>query len=198
MDTGTPASTLSDPDTWLRVHGDYLYAYALRQLRDPTLAEETVQETLIAAWQGRASFGGAAGERTWLTGILKHKIIDCYRRRKREALLEPLADGDDELTAAAFAADGHWANPPQHWGDPENALDRKRLVAALAECLEGLTRQQHAVFSLRELSGADTDSICKELGISTTNLWVILYRARMALKECLEQTWATAPGSAAP
>lgn len=187
------ATTLSDPNTWLRVHGDYLYAYALRRLRDPSLAEEAVQEALIAGWQGRTSFGGASGERTWLTGILKHKIIDCFRRQRRDAPVASAGDGadlDDALAATLFADDGHWASPPQSWGDPERTLEQKRFWEALSACLDRLSAQQRSVFSLRELSGYAAEAICKELGISTTNLWVILYRARLALKECLELGWS--------
>jgi RNA polymerase sigma-70 factor (ECF subfamily) len=195
------ATAPSDPNAWLKEHGNYLYGFALRHLRDASLAEEAVQETLVAAWQGRAGFGGAAGERTWLTGILKHKIVDCFRRLRREAGFESIeASGevDDALTAASFAADGHWATPPGSWGDPETTLEQKRFWEALAACLDRLPRQQQAIFSLRELSGLDTDSICKELAISATNLWVILYRARLALKACLELNWVgetAAPGS---
>jgi RNA polymerase sigma-70 factor (ECF subfamily) len=198
-----PATALSDPNVWLKDHGDYLYGYALRHLRDPGLAEEAVQETLIAAWQGRASYAGDAGERTWLTGILKHKIIDCFRRLRREAGFESFdaareAEGEDALTAASFVADGHWADPPKSWGDPENTLEQKRFWEALAACLDRLSPPQRAVFSLRELSGLDTEAICKEMDITATNLWVILYRARMALKACLEIGWTgelTAPRS---
>ena len=189
----TTDKALSDPNKWLTEHGDYLYGYALRHLRDTSLAEEAVQETLIAGWQGRASYAGGAGERTWLTGILKHKIIDCFRRQRREAGFESIdeeRDGDDALTAESFVADGHWAEPPKSWGNPENTLEQKRFWEALSACLDRLSSQQRAVFSLRELSGLDTDAICKEMDISSTNLWVILYRARMALKACLELNWA--------
>jgi RNA polymerase sigma-70 factor, ECF subfamily len=191
----TASMALSDPNAWLKEHGDYLYGYALRHLRDTTLAEEAVQETLIAAWQGRASYAGASGERTWLTGILKHKIIDCLRRRRREAGFESFdqaadAGTDDALTAASFVADGHWAIAPKSWGNPEDTLEQKRFWETLAACLERLPPQQQAIFSLRELSGLDTDSICKEMAVSSTNLWVILYRARLALKACLELHWA--------
>ncbi len=187
------ASRLSDPNSWLNEHGDYLFAYALRHLRDASLAEETVQETLIAAWQSRESYSGSAAERTWLTGILKHKILDCFRRLRREKAFESLdekdTDRDDALTDAAFAEDGHWVNAPRDWGDPERVLEQKRFWEALSACLEGLSRQQQAIFALREFSGIETEAICRELGISASNLWVILYRARMALKECLEATW---------
>jgi RNA polymerase sigma-70 factor (ECF subfamily) len=168
----------------------YLLRYASLQLRDPHAAEDAVQETLVAALAGEASFQGRANLRTWLTGILKHKIIDAIRRLRREASAVPL---DPETTEfdALFAEDGHWADPPPAWTDPDASLEQKRFFAALEACLERLPRKIAQAFMMREHLGLDTAEICKELAITPTHCWVLLYRARMALRECLEKDWFT-------
>jgi RNA polymerase sigma-70 factor (ECF subfamily) len=163
---------------------DYLLRYASLQLRDPHAAEDAVQETLVAALAGEASFQGRANLRTWLTGILKHKIIDAIRRLSRESTTMDLEDLD-----ALFAEDGHWVDPPAAWSDPDASLEQKRFFAALEACLERLPQKIAQAFMMREHLGFETAEICKELAITPTHCWVLLYRARMALRECLEQNW---------
>jgi len=160
------------------------------QLRNATAAEDVVQETLLAAIQSAASFAGQSSVKTWLVGILKHKIIDAIRRRAREQPLEAAADDAalDEL-GAVFAEDGHFREPPAEWGNPEAALAERKFFAVLERCLEGLPKNAARVFMLREVMGLETDEICKELSITPSNCWVLLYRARVALRACLEQRW---------
>jgi RNA polymerase sigma-70 factor, ECF subfamily len=166
----------------------YLLRYASLQLRDPSLAEDAVQDTLVAALAGEASFQGRANLRTWLTGILKHKIIDAIRRLTRDAVPASTEPDAAELDAL-FAGDGHWADPPAAWADPDASLEQQRFFAALQTCLERLPQKTAQAFMLREHLGLDTAEICKELGITATHCWVLLYRARMALRECLEKDW---------
>ena len=169
-----------------RVEGEraYLLRYASLQLRDPHAAEDAVQETLLAALAGEASFAGRSNLRTWLTGILKHKIIDAIRRLSRESTTMDLEDLD-----ALFAEDGHWVDPPAAWSDPDASLEQKRFFAALEACLERLPQKIAQAFMMREHLGLETAEICKELAITPTHCWVLLYRARMALRECLEKDW---------
>jgi RNA polymerase sigma-70 factor (ECF subfamily) len=170
-----------------RVEGErpYLLRYARLQLRDGHAAEDAVQETLLAALAGEASFASRSNLRTWLTGILKHKIVDALRRRAREA---PLAEDEDELDAL-FDQGGHWRDPPSGWENPDALLERKQFLAALERCLEGLPQKSAQAFMMREHLGFETDDICKELGVTPTHCWVLLYRARVALRECLQQSW---------
>ena len=161
----------------------YLLRYASLQLRDSHAAEDAVQETLLAALKGEASFGGRSNLRTWLTGILKHKIVDTIRRMSRDP--EPVAEIAD--LDALFDETGHWDEPPVAW--PENALEQKQFFAALEACLERLPAKTAQVFMMREHMGFETDEICKELSITPTHCWVLLYRARMSLKECLQTNW---------
>jgi RNA polymerase sigma-70 factor (ECF subfamily) len=172
-----------------RVQGEraYLLRYASLQLRDSHAAEDAVQETLLAALAGEASFQGRANLRTWLTGILKHKIIDAIRRMSREATLLPEADTAE--FDALFDPSGHWVEPPAAWTDPDASLEQKRFFAALEACLKRLPQKIAQAFMMREHLGLETGEICKELAITPTHCWVLLYRARMALRECLEKDW---------
>ena len=162
----------------------YLLRYASLQLRDAQAAEDAVQDTLLAALAGESGFGQRASLRTWLTGILKHKIIDAIRKASREA---PAA-GEDEFEAL-FDERGHWIEMPAAWSDPNASLDQKRFFAALELCLSRLPVKTAQTFMMREHMGLETDEICKELAITPTHCWVLLYRARMALRECLTKEW---------
>jgi len=162
----------------------YLLRYASLQLRDRAAAEDAVQETLVAALAGEAGFGGRSNLRTWLTGILKHKIIDAIRKGSRETAIE-----SDEALEALFDANGHWVAFPPAWDHPDRSLEDKQFLAVLELCLEGLPEKTARAFMMREHLGLETDEICKELGITSTHCWVLLYRARMALRKCLEMNW---------
>jgi len=168
----------------------YLLRFASLQLRDTAAAEDAVQETLLAALAGEAGFAGRSNLRTWLTGILKHKIVDAIRRQGRERPAADLedADGADEFDAL-FDRRGHWQESPQAWEHPESALDQKQFLAALEACLKALPERTARVFMMREHLGLDTSEICKELAITPTHCWVMLHRARMALRQCLTTNW---------
>jgi RNA polymerase sigma-70 factor (ECF subfamily) len=167
----------------------YLLRYASLQLRDAAAAEDAVQEALLAALAGQAGFAGRANLRTWLTGILKHKIVDTIRRQAREPVLAPQEEDDPEEFDALFARNGHWAERPSAWGDPDGALEQSQFFRALELCLERLPARTAQAFMMREHLGFETGDICKELAITPTHCWVLLYRARMTLRECLRQTW---------
>jgi RNA polymerase sigma-70 factor (ECF subfamily) len=165
----------------------YLIRYASLQLRNAESAEDAVQETLLAALAAEASFAGRSNLRTWLTGILKHKIIDAIRRTSREIALDTEETEPD--TDALFDGRGHWRESPEAWDNPDGALHQKQFLQALEKCLMGLPARTAQVFMLREHLGLETKEICKELGLTATHCWVLLYRARMALRECLEMSW---------
>ena len=175
----------------LDAHRGYLLRVARLQLRDDALAEDVVQETLLAALSG-STFSGKSSLKTWLTGILKHKIIDAIRRKQREPLLASTFDDEcdiEDLDGLFKAPFGAWDSPPAEWGDPEQALNRSQFFDIMDFCLEKLPPNTARVFMMREVMGLESDEICKELAITANNLWVILYRARMSLRECLEQNW---------
>jgi len=187
------SSKLSSPEQWVAQYGDYLFRFAMLKLRDEHLAEDAVQETLLAALQGQKNFSGASAEKTWLVGILKHKIVDLIRKKVREPTLlnvdETMEFEQDEATAAMFDETGHWVTPNQDWGNPDSVLEQKRFWQILTECLKRLPPQLAMLYSLREISGMNTEDICKDLNISPTNSWVMLHRARLGLKQCFELHW---------
>jgi len=183
-----------DPQA-LAAHRDYLYRFALSHLRDPVRAEDVVQETLLAAVESRSAFSGKAQVRTWLTGILKHKIMDVFRRQARETPLEPGEPDAEDFEDLYFDAQNrdHWRSFPQAWADPEQSFEQKRFWEVLDACSKLMPAQTARVFVMRELMGLETDEICKELGVSANNCWVMLYRARMSLRQCLEIKWFAEP-----
>ncbi len=191
-----PAADISGQ---LAQHRGYLLRVARLQLRDEALAEDVVQETLAAALSG-GGFSGKSSVKTWLTGILKHKIVDAIRRKQREpAAVASFGGIDAELDVedfdALFNSKGEWDAPPADWGDPEEALNRRQFFDVMDLCLEKLPPNTARAFMMREVMDLDCDEICAELSITANNLWVILYRARMALRACLEQNWFAAGGA---
>jgi len=181
----------------IQQYRDYLYRYALLRLRDEARAEDVVQETLLAALQADNAFAGRSSVKTWLTGILKHKIIDVYRRQARERPVELQEEDGDTLTDEAFSGlyfeagteKEHWRAAPAIWANPEQSFEQKRFWEVFDQCAERLPKKAARVFSMRELMGMETEDICQELGITSTNCWVLLYRARMNLRQCLETRW---------
>lgn len=181
---------LSDPETWLDAHGDALYRFALQRVREPALAEDLVQDTLLAALRARAGFAAQASERTWLIAILKNKIIDHYRRAGRESPLPEHLDPDEAVDALfRDEPDGHWAEPPSSWPRPDTALEQAEFWRVFQECLDALPARQSQAFVLSEIDGLTTAELCKLFGASTSNMWVLLHRARLRLRGCLESRW---------
>lgn len=176
----------------LAQYRDYLMRYALYQLRDETLAEDAVQETLLAAVQAKQGFAAQSSVRTWLTGILKHKIVDLQRRQTRDPLLLGGPENEEDLSDfdGLFDKIGHWgSDAPRTWGSPEAALEQRDFWSVYERCAERLPKRTALVFAMRESLGYEIDEICKNLDITATNCSVLLYRARMSLRLCLDQHW---------
>jgi len=171
-----------------------LLRYATLQVRETAVAEDLVQNTLIAALQSLDSFRGDASPTTWLIGILKRQIIDHYRRTTRETPL-PVSgagddpDGDADLLDRLFVSNGHWATKPAVWSDPEGSLQQEDFLAVLEACLKGLAGQSGRVFALREIMELEPEDICKDLGLTQSNYWVLMHRARLRLRQCVERGW---------
>lgn len=165
-----------------------LLRFARAQLRNDAWAEDAVSDTLLAALEKPQAFAGASQLKTWLVGILKHKLIDQLRRHTREATLTS-DDDEADLDDLLFAADGHWREAPKDWGDPEHALREREFFQVLEACVQHLPGVQGRVFMMREWLELETEEICKELSITPTNLWVLLHRARLRLRDCLQSRW---------
>lgn len=182
-------STTIDPEA-LQSHRNYLVRYAIMQLRDPHLAEDVVQETLVAAIENRSSFSAQSSQRTWLVGILKHKILDVLRKQAREPQLD-VADGESEsdLADTLFEKNGHWSSMPQAWAEPEKSMENSHFWETFEFCNQRMPVKTARAFMMREFMDMATEEICQELAISTANCWVLLHRARLALRECLDLHW---------
>ncbi len=169
-----------------------LLSFARLHLRDNALAEDAVQEALIAAIEKDASFAGRSGYETWVFGILKYKILDLMRYQKRQGRLQSLDDeNDDEAIDRQFRQSGRWQHDarPEHWGNPDKVFENEHFWQVFDACMIALPDNTARVFSLRELMGLSTEEICRELDIRENNCWVILHRARLRLRACLQQGW---------
>lgn len=167
-----------------------LLRFATLMLRNRAEAEDAVQDTLLAALQSAQSFSSRSSVKTWLVGILKHKINDAFRRASRQVLLED-ADEIETLGDASsqFTTDGNWRQAPSHWNDPEAALSQRKFFELLERCIAGLPRNTAQVFVMREVMGMETEQICAAIGITPNNCFVMLHRARIKLRAQLEQQW---------
>lgn len=168
-------------------HRRQLTAFAMRLLRDRAAAEDAVQETMLAALASPDGFAGRSSLKTWLFGVLKHKITDTFRRQSREQPLEH--DAEPEDFDRLFSEDGHWREPPCHWGDPEAALMQHDFLELLQRCIDTLPKNTARVFMMREVMGMELSEICAAVGITPNNCAVMLHRARMTLRARLEQRW---------
>lgn len=172
---------MTEPSTWIDAYGERLYRYAMARVRDEASAEDLVAETFVAALKSRDRFKGDSSELTWLTGILRNKVFEHYRKQSKEVPLE-----DDDREEGLF--DGrHWtpAEAPKEW--PAAKAESAELAAALRLCLDGLTAGVARAFTLREIDGLDAKDAAETMGVPPGRLAVLLYRARMRLRRCLER-----------
>lgn len=181
-------------DGQLRALRPGLIRFARLQLRDDELAEDVVQDALMAAMAGAKGFAGRAALNTWVLAILRNKIADAIRLRRRSinvSALAPEEEGLDQAFEALFKPNAHWSpeSRPRDWGDPEDALHRDQFWRVFEACLKHLPENTARVFMMREFLEFDTEEICRELGLNPGNCHVILHRARNALRGCLEANW---------
>jgi len=185
-----------EPRLWVERYGDYLYNYTIVRVNDPERAGDLVQETFLAGLKAVDSFRGSSTERTWLISILKRKIIDTYRKRStsRESSLseyeEKIWDGDYYRGSEPFR--GHWLEgkgPHSNSLLPEGELEQEELMAIIEKCISLLPPNLAAVFIMKMIDEAESAEVCKELGITSSNLWVMLHRARLKMRGCIEGKW---------
>lgn len=193
---------MTDLSALLETLRPQLLRYAQLQLRNPAWAEDAVSETMLAALEKPESFAGRAQPKTWLIGILKHKLVDQVRKHSREVQVTTDEDDGQALEDGLFDEGGHFRETPAEWGDPQALVGQTQFIKVLDACVEKLPNQLGRVFLMREWLELETDEICKELSVTPTNLWVMLHRARLRLRECLQINWfgqpADAPSSPAP
>lgn len=181
-----------DPHKWVATHADYLYAYALSRINDEELARDLVQETFLAALQNARGFAGKSSERTWLTAIMKNKVVDVYRKRALGLKItgnEGAVHGQDDF----FEEDnGHWKAYclPQAFGiEDKDHLVTKEFDVVLKRCMQKLPALWTAVFTMKHIDDEPTDIICAQMKVSAANFWVIIHRTKVNLRACLEKNW---------
>ncbi len=184
-DEGTKPCQHEDADLLLERHWEALCRYARSRVRDQAVVEDVVQETLLAALRDQARFRDDSAVRTWLIGILRHKIADHWRQLHRRE-----ANESDHIDESLFDERGSWQQLPGRWmPDPSQLTEDDDFWVVVEQCLDGLPTQARSVFAMRVIDGVSGHGVCKALGISATNLWVLLHRARLRLRACLEKHW---------
>lgn len=186
-DTNTLNPTaILQPQLWVNRHADYLYSYALSRLNDEETARDLVQETFLAALEKTGTFRGDSSERTWLTAILKFKVIDVYRKQSRTA--KTVAPEEEFFEAELH----HWKK--EHWPMPfgvedHDPLHNKEFMSVLQKCMQRLPPLWLSVFRMKHLDDEGTDEICAALKLTSSNYWVIIHRAKVNLRSCLQKNW---------
>lgn len=180
------SSSPVDSDKWVENYGDALFRFAMARVRDRAAAEDLVQEAFLSALHSKDRFKGQSTEKTWLFAILKHKVIDYFRKNRLKTTgREVSVDGED--VDAFFTTGGDWRLRPMHWRtNPERVQENREFVDHFYQCLAQLPERNADAFVFREIDGMSTEDICQLLDITANNCWVILYRARMLLRRCLE------------
>ncbi len=176
-----------NPEKWADNYSDYLYNYTIVRVNDPIVAQDLVSETFLAALKAKKNFKGKASERTWLTSILKRKIIDYYRKSN-----SPKGRAEVHMGYHDPEMEGDWLE--DNVADltdrtAEDVMENDELRLAILECMSKLSERQAEIFKLKTIDGVDTETICKEYNITPSNLWVIIHRARKSMMECLEKNW---------
>jgi RNA polymerase sigma-70 factor (ECF subfamily) len=195
--TATSKNNMLSPEKWVDNYSDYLFTYAYSRVNDEEVARDLVQDTFLSALRAKDAFKGEASEKTWLVSILKRKVIDLYRKnavRKEESFEESESFKvaydhyfrDDEASRP-----GHWAGPnnPQPWNEQKLNIEQKEFGKVLAACLSKLPKSWSSVFTMKHIDEESSENICKELSITTSNYWVIIHRAKLQMRECLEKNW---------
>lgn len=184
-------SNVINPREWVNIHADYLYAYAVARVNDEELARDLVQETFLAALERLDKFEGRSSERTWLTAILKHKVLDVYRKKSGASSFVRV-DGVAEDHDHFEAGNGHWKEEhlPRAFGiEQYDELANKEFENILRQCMKKLPALWFSVFTMKHMDELKTEVICGQLKLSPSNFWVIIHRAKVNLRACLQKNW---------
>ncbi|HTD39392.1 MAG TPA: sigma-70 family RNA polymerase sigma factor [Mucilaginibacter sp.] len=181
-----------DPHHWVDAHADYLYSYAIARINDEEQAKDLVQETFLAALQRVDKFEGKSSERTWLTAILKYKIIDVYRKKSSGLVNADVQRAEQDQSDFFNPEDGHWTSEraPREFGiDDYDPVENKEFNSILQKCLQKLPALWLSVFTMKHMDDESTEVICSELKVTQSNFWVIIHRAKLNLRACLQKNW---------
>lgn len=181
-----------NPKKWVEAHADYLFRYAMTRVRDEDSSRDLVQETFLSALKAMDRFHSKSSERTWLTGILKHKIIDAYRKHSSGLQNENRNERAGEEVEDFFnSADGHWKREyaPQPFGSLKDPLQEKEFNRVLLYCMQKLPALWASVFSMKHIDEEETQVILAELRLTSSNFWIIIHRTKLNLRACLQKNW---------
>lgn len=182
-----------DPLRWVTNYADYLYSYAITRINEEELARDLVQETFLAALEKIEKFEGRSSERTWLTAILKNKVIDVYRKKSSRHTKETEDQADSYDSETFFdAKDGHWKTehqPKVFEIEEYDSLARTEFNQILQKCMQKLPSLWLSVFTMKHIDDEETVAICRELNITASNFWVIIHRTKVNLRSCLQRNW---------
>jgi RNA polymerase sigma-70 factor (ECF subfamily) len=180
-----------NPHTWVKAHADYLYAFAIKRIADEDLAKDLVQDTFLAALQKVNAFEGKSSERTWLTAILKNKIVDVYRKKSAIIVSSDITDAERQQQDF-FEENGHWSlkHRPVEIGIEEQYLENKEFNQVLKKCMEKLPALWLSVFTMKHIDDEASERICAELKVSAQNFWVLIHRTKLNLRACLQKNWS--------
>lgn len=185
-----------DPGGWVDQYADYLFNYAVVRLSDPEKAADVVQETFLSALKAKDKFQGKSTEKTWLTSILKRKIIDIYRKNStnRESSMQEIGDSAEDRDNFNYQGmyKGHWKEEKMPHSNsllPEGEVENNELREILEKCIGALPENLAAVFVMKMIDDATSEEICKELDLTPSNVWVMMHRARLKLRGCIESNW---------
>jgi RNA polymerase sigma-70 factor (TIGR02943 family) len=186
-----PDTALLKPTHWVSAHADYLYAFARVRIADEEQAKDLVQETFLAALQRADKFEGKSSERTWLTAILKNKIIDVYRKKSNVFVSSEITDGANDQNFFDESDGGHWteAHYPRPFRTDDTPLENKEFNQILKTCMEKLPPLWLSVFTMKHIDDESSETICAELKVTSSNFWVIIHRAKLNLRACLQKNW---------
>jgi RNA polymerase sigma-70 factor (ECF subfamily) len=177
-----------NPNSWVKLYSDYLYNYTITRVNNHEVAQDLISETFMAGLKSMKNFKGEASERTWLISILKRKIIDHYRKinsNKGKAEIRVNFSNTED-------SEGDWLEErvsDPYDGNAESVMENAELGSAIQNCLGKLPAKQASIFEMKTILNYDTETICNELGITSSNLWVIIHRARTTMASCLEKNW---------
>lgn len=180
----------ANPQKWLELYGGLLYQYALPRVNDGMIAEDLVQETFLSALKGLDGYRGEASENNWLFSILKNKIIDHYRKKSKEQAVMTMPDLK-AVESDWFTEEGNWVEDkmPKDWHTSENPVESKEIQRIINWCKDHLKALQQHVFTLKYMEELNSDEICKVLNITSSNYWVLIHRARLQMRDCVEKYW---------
>ena len=182
--------TQQSPETWLNDYGDLLYRYALLRVRSETTAEDLVQETLLAGFISWDKFTGKSSVSTWLVGILKHKIIDFFRKHRHEVKQVQTDELADDILAYQFDSEGNWQVDLVEWDMPDTQLNQQQFSEIFNHCISRLPQRMADLLFLRSIENVPMAECCDLLGFESDNqLWVTLSRTRVKLRQCLDTHW---------